>query len=198
MSLSNTWRILKNTFGRGVMPHELSVILDLPGRGLILSAKTVASRLPVAPDADVLEVGPGSGYYSLEAARCVPQGTLALVDLQDEMLQKCRRKLEAAGVSNFTTHTTDAATLPFDDDRFDAIFMVTVFGEIDDRETFLAEAYRVLRPGGVLSINEHHPDPDFEAYPAVAREVEAHGFVAGERMGWRWAWTMNAVKPSHA
>jgi ubiquinone/menaquinone biosynthesis C-methylase UbiE len=95
---------------------------------------------------------------------------------------------------NFRTQLLEGPELPFDDGSFDAIFMVTVFGEIEARDRLLAEAFRVLRVGGVLSISEHHPDPDFELASVVAREVARHGFVPGPRRGWRWAYTLNATR----
>lgn len=194
MTDATLWSLLSRAFGRGVFPHQMTWVLDLPGRGLIMAPRTVAERLPVAADAHVLEVGPGSGYYSVAAAKRVPDGVLTLVDIQPEMLDKAAQKLRAAGVSNFETVPSDGTGLPFDDDVFDAMFMVTVFGEIEGREAFLEEAHRVLKPGGVLSITEHHPDPDFELAPDVARAVEAHGFTPEPPIGWRWAYTLNATK----
>lgn len=70
----------------------------LPGPGLIMSAKTVAGRLPVAPDAAVLEVGPGSGDYTAAVARRIPQGMLRLLDIQPKMLAKSAARLAVAGV----------------------------------------------------------------------------------------------------
>lgn len=193
MNLRQQLAIWSRAFGRGVFPHQMSWFLDLPGRGLILSAGTVAGRLPVRPDAQVLEIGPGSGYYSLAVARRIPQGSLSLLDIQPEMLDKCARKLAAAGISNFSTHASDGGALPFEDARFDAIFMVTVFGEIEARAAFLSEAARVLKPGGVLSITEHHPDPDFENAEQVREQLRQHGFVPTQQLGWRWAYTINAT-----
>jgi len=188
-------QVLLRAFGPGVFPHQMSWILDLPGRGLIMAAKTVADRLPVKADAQVLEVGPGSGYYSVEAARRVPDGTLTLLDIQPEMLERCARRLRRAGLHNFDTHVPDGQRLPFESESFDALFMVTVFGEVAERHPFLAECFRVLRPGGVISITEHHPDPDLETASVVARDLARHGFVPAKRLGWRWAYTLNATRP---
>jgi len=194
MKLSDPIRILSRAFGRGVFPHQMTWFLDLPGRGLIMSANTVAERLPVKPNAHVLEIGPGSGYYSVKVARRIPDGKLTLLDVQSEMLEKSANKLKAAGITNFTTKQSDGKSLPFEDETFDAIFLVTVFGEIEERESFLLEAARVLKASGVLSITEHHPDPDFEQIHDVAECLSQHGFIPTQKMGWRWAYTLNASK----
>jgi ubiquinone/menaquinone biosynthesis C-methylase UbiE len=194
MKLSEQMSLWSRTFGRGVFPHQMAWFLDLPGRGLIMSAKTVAKRLPIASDAKVLEIGPGSGYYSLEVAKRIPNGNLSLLDIQEEMLNKSTKKLQAAGISNFTTHQSDGKALPFAANSFDAMFLVTVFGEIEMRDSFLSEAHRVLKIGGILSITEHHPDPDFEDFDTVSANVQSHGFELIQQFGWRWAYTLNARK----
>lgn len=194
MKLPDQLGVWSRAFGRGVFPHQLTWFLDLPGRGLIMSARTVAGRLPVKPDARVLEVGPGSGYYSVAVARRIPQGELTLLDIQQEMLDKSAAKLKAAGIGNFSCKQSDGKSLPFESGTFDAIFLVTVFGEIADRDGFLREAARVLKADGVLSITEHHPDPDFEHADTIAACLEEHGFVPLQRLGWRWAYTLNASK----
>jgi len=193
MKIRETAGIWTRAFGRGVFPHQMTWFLDLPGRGMIMSAQTVAQRLPVVPDAHVLEVGPGSGYYSIAIARKIPQGKLVLLDIQAEMLQKSGDRLKVAGIANFQTQQADGKALPFAENSFDAIAMVTVFGEIEERSSFLQEAARVLKPVGVLSITEHHPDPDFEPAEKVMESVSSAGFVPLQKLGWRWAYTCNAV-----
>lgn len=191
MNISKYLKIWSNAFGRGVFPHQMTWFLDLPGRGLIMSAKTVANRLPVSSSATVLEIGPGSGYYSVEVAKKLVHGRLELLDIQKEMLDKCKLKLDSAKLRNYGTHLGDGRTLPFDANVFDAIYMVTVFGEIENRHDFLIEAARVLKPDGVLSITEHHPDPDFEPSSILQDSVESQGFALVQKLGWRWAYTSN-------
>lgn len=159
-----------------------------------MSADTVAGRLPLKPDAHVLEIGPGSGYYSVRVAQRIPRGRLTLLDIQPEFLAASAQKLREAGLANFVTQQADGAVLPFENQSFDALFMVTVFGEIEERESFLNEAARVLKDGGVISITEHHPDPDFEPADVVSACLAEHGFVPVQHLGWRWAYTLNAVK----
>ena len=139
----------------------------------------------------MLEIGAGSGFYSVEVARKISEGHLGLLDLQPEMLKKAQQKLKAKGLSNVGYTLADAGKLPFKEDAFDLIFLVAVLGEIADQRAFLSEAHRVLKPGGTLSISEHLPDPDFSPFAKVRSLVEKEGFEFYDRHGGRWSYTVN-------
>jgi ubiquinone/menaquinone biosynthesis C-methylase UbiE len=187
-------RNVKNTLMRGVFPHELSFLLDLPWRNITLPPQKLVARLALTPASQVLEVGAGSGFYSVEVARRVSEGHLELLDLQPEMLKKAQQKLEAKGLSNVGYTLADASKLPLKADSFDVIYLVAVLGEIADQRAFLREARRVLKPGGILSISEHLPDPDFSPSAKVKSLVEKEGFEFMERHGARWSYTANFRK----
>jgi ubiquinone/menaquinone biosynthesis C-methylase UbiE len=187
---------VKNTLARGVFPHEMSFFLDLPWRNLVLSPRKLVARLALLPTSHVLEVGAGSGFYSVEVARRVSAGHLELLDLQPEMLTKAQRKLNAKGLSNVGYTLADAGRLPFPADSFDVIFLVAVFGEIANRKAFLTEAHRVLKPAGILSVSEHLPDPDFSPFPKLKTLVETEGFRLSTHHGTRLSYTAN-FHPRH-
>ena len=104
MSLVGDRGVRARALGRGYFPHQLSCLIDNPLRRLLLTPAQLANRLPLTESSHVLEVGPGSGYFSAELARRVPQGRLELLDLQPEMLAKARRKLQARGASERELH----------------------------------------------------------------------------------------------
>jgi len=186
---------VKNTLARGVFPHEMSFFLDLPWRNIMLSPPKLVARLALTNTSHVLEVGAGSGFYSAEVAGRISAGHLELLDLQPEMLMKARQKLEAKGLSNVGYTHADAGHLPFKEDSFDALFLVAVLGEISNRKAFLSEARRVLKPGGILSISEHLPDPDFSPSAKVKSLVEKEGFEFLRRYGAKFSYTLNFRKP---
>ena len=185
---------VKNALGRGVFPHEMSFFLELPWRNIMLSPQKLVSRLALTPTNHVLEVGAGSGFYSVEVARRISAGHLELLDLQPEMLKKAQQKLEAKGLSNVGYTLADAGKLPFTEDSFDVLFLVAVLGEIANQKAFLSEAHRVLKPGGILSISEHLPDPDFSPFAKVKTLVEKEGFEFFRRYGVKWSYTVNFGK----
>jgi ubiquinone/menaquinone biosynthesis C-methylase UbiE len=185
---------IKHALVRGVFPHEMSFFLELPWRSIMLSPRRLVARLGLEVTSHVLEVGAGSGFYSVEVARHVSEGQLELLDLQPEMLKKAQRKLKAKDISNIGYAVADAGLLPFKENSFDALFLVAVLGEIANQKAFLIEARRVLKPEGVLSISEHLPDPDFSSCAKIKSLVEKEGFELSERYGARWSYTANFRK----
>ena len=187
--------ILMRFFGKGIYPSQISFWLDFPLRRLILSPKKLADRLHLKENFQVLEIGPGSGYFSVEVARRVPHGHLELFDLQKEMLEKACRKLEAAGLNNVGFICGDAVNLPYDEKKFDVVFLVAVLGEVSDKEKCLSTIYRILKPSGLLSITEQPGDPDFLPLSVVRYLAEEQGFEFVESYGKKKNYTANFRKP---
>ena len=186
---------VRNTLSRGIFPHQVSFLLELSLRNLLLSPRKLVARLPLATANYVLEVGAGSGFYSLEVARRMSSGQLELFDIQGEMLKKARQKVEAKSLSKGVGYTLgDARKLPFLSNSFDLIYLIAVLGEISDPPAFLREAQRVSTPGGILSISEHLPDPDFSRFPDVKSLVENEGFHLITHHGSWWTYTANFKK----
>jgi ubiquinone/menaquinone biosynthesis C-methylase UbiE len=183
--------ILQHLWGKAPFPQQLSFILDTPLRRFCLTPGQLADRLPLAPDACVLEVGAGPGYFSDEVARWVPRGRLVLLDVQREMLEKAQPKLKAAGVDVVDTVQASAERLPFRGGLFHVLFLVQVLGKVPDRRAGLRDFYRVLQPGGCLSITEHLPDPDFSRLATVQRLGEEEGFTFVASFGQPWNYTAN-------
>ncbi len=93
--LINRWfETFKHAFARGTFPHEMSFILEWRWRNWLLSPEDLVKRLPLKKDSRVLEVGSGSGFYSVAVAKAIPEGKLELLDLQTEMLEKARLKIQ--------------------------------------------------------------------------------------------------------
>src|SRR5688572_24123426 len=106
-------RRLSRSVLRGCFPHELSWLIDNPVRRWFVTPEALADRLPISRTSRVLEIGPGSGYFSEELARRVRDGRLELLDLQPEMLEKARRKLGVRRALHAGYVAADATALPF-------------------------------------------------------------------------------------
>jgi ubiquinone/menaquinone biosynthesis C-methylase UbiE len=132
----------------------------------------------------MLEVGPGTGYYTLDLAEWVgPEGQIDIFDLQREMLDHTVRRARERGIVNVRDTQGDARELSYDDASFDAVVLVAVLGEIPDPDAAMAEVARVLRPGGRLVVGELAGDPHFVTPAALRRRAEAAGLRLERRDG---------------
>lgn len=159
LRLALAWR--RERQQQNVLPaSEASTLLN-PLRGVVMPVGRTLDRFGVAGGEVVLEVGPGPGYYSIEASRRVgPGGRLVCLDLQRGMIELLRARLAEAGASA-ETGLADATRLPLRDDSIDVVFLVTVLGEVPEPEAALAEMRRVLKLGGTLGLGESMGDPDY-------------------------------------
>jgi ubiquinone/menaquinone biosynthesis C-methylase UbiE len=132
----------------------------------------------------LLEVGPGTGYYSLPAAGWVaPGGSLDVLDVQQEMLDHTMRRAREEGIENITPTLADARELPFEESSFDGAYLVTVLGEIPDQDAALRELRRVVRSGGRIVVGELFGDPHMVTHSALAERAEAAGLRVERKLG---------------
>src|SRR5215210_5374371 len=143
----------------------------------------------------LLEVGPGTGYYSLPVAEWLsPGGTLDVLDVQQEMLDHTLRRARETGIENITATRADARELPYGDDSFDGAYLVTVLGEIPDQDAALRELRRVVRPGGRIVVGELFGDPHMVTHGALASRAEVAGLRVERKLGGAlWHFTRLAV-----
>jgi SAM-dependent methyltransferase len=101
------------------------------------------------PGEAVLDLGSGAGFDSILAARRVgPAGRVVGVDFAAAMVEKARRNATAVGVTNAEFRQGEADALPVESGWADLVISNGVFNLCLDKPKVLAEAYRVLRPGG--------------------------------------------------
>jgi SAM-dependent methyltransferase len=171
-------------------PASLDWLVDNPVRRYYM--RPVLDRVGIRPGEHVLELGPGPGIFTMEAARRVGlEGRLVAVDIQPEMIAQVEKRIQEAGLSNVETHVSDAYHLPLEDESVDRAFLVTVLPEIPDQARALTELCRVIKPGGLLSITEEFTDPDYPFAFETIRRVETAGFSLEQRFGNFWVYTLN-------
>jgi ubiquinone/menaquinone biosynthesis C-methylase UbiE len=96
-----------------------------------------------------LEIGAGTGYFSLNLVQAGVIGRATCSDISEGMLRTLRANADALAI-DVETVAGDAERLPFADDAFDLVFGHAVLHHIPDLARALDEFMRVLRPGGVL------------------------------------------------
>ena len=98
---------------------------------------------------DALEIGSGTGYFSLNLVQLGIVERLTATDISPGMLERLSATADMIGVE-VSTVATEAEELPFDDESFDIVFGHAVLHHIPGVERAFAEFRRVLRPGGAV------------------------------------------------
>jgi arsenite methyltransferase len=127
----------------------------------------------------VLDLGSGAGADVLISARRVaPSGRVIGLDMTDEMLDLARRNAAEAGVENVEFIKGYLEDMPLDDETVDVVISNCVINLSADKPKTIAEAARVLRPGGRFAVSDVIADPDMD--DATRADMEAWtGCVAG-------------------
>jgi arsenite methyltransferase len=127
----------------------------------------------------VLDLGSGAGADVLISARRVaPSGRAIGLDMTDEMLDLARANAAAAGVENVEFVKGYLEDMPLENSSVDVVISNCVINLSGDKPKTIAEAARVLRPGGRLAVSDVVADPDMDE--ATKADMAAWtGCVAG-------------------
>jgi ubiquinone/menaquinone biosynthesis C-methylase UbiE len=167
-------------------PYSQRVFLELPRP--FLQRGTLRGLLTPASGERLLEIGPGTGYYTLDVADAlVPGGRLDILDLQQQMLDTTVQRGRDHGIANIVPTQGDAQALPYPNAIFDGAYLVATLGEVPNKDATLHELHRILKPGGRLVVGEGQPDPHMVSFTQLRDRATAAGFdfekCVGNRLG---------------
>jgi arsenite methyltransferase len=126
----------------------------------------------LTPGHDVVDLGSGGGIDGLLAARAVgPRGSVVGIDFLPDMVARATSAAAAAGLANVLFVEGEIEALPLPDASADVVISNGVINLSPRKVRVLAEAFRVLRPGGRLAVVdlvlEHDLPPEITTHPAA-------------------------------
>ncbi|WP_320178396.1 arsenite methyltransferase [Roseovarius pacificus] len=171
----------------GYSDAELAGVPDDANMGLGCGNPTAIAALK--PGETVLDLGSGGGFDCFVAARQVgPEGRAIGVDMTPEMVALARRNAAKAGVANVEFRLGEIEHLPLADGSVDVILSNCVINLSPDKAQVFREAFRVLRPGGRLSVSDvvaTGPIPDhIAADPAMVCGCIGNAAAVEDLRGW--------------
>src|SRR5213594_439029 len=161
--------------------YNASQVQQIPEEALLasLGCGNPTALAKLNPGEVVLDLGSGGGIdVLLSAQRVGPTGKAYGLDMTDEMLALARENQRKAGVENVEFLKGEIEDIPLPDGSVDVIISNCVINLSADKDRVLAEAFRVLKPGGQLAVSDVVVRG--EVPPAIRKSVELWiGCVAG-------------------
>ncbi len=142
--------------------------------GMLRNPYKVLRAAGLRPGQRVLEVGCGPGFFTVPAAEIVgKEGIVRAIDVSPLAVERVRGKIQQAGEINAEVALADAAHTGLPDGSFDLAFVFGLARPIGSLEAIWAELHRVLKPGGLLSVEGRLRPP-----VALFRPVRRRGRVS--------------------
>ncbi|WP_319508856.1 class I SAM-dependent methyltransferase [uncultured Methanolobus sp.] len=164
-----------------VCPTEISLILNNRIRRLLQNPQKILAPY-VRDGMDVLEVGCGPGFFTLDIARMVGKsGRVVAVDLQEGMLAKVRENIRRSGAGqNIVLHRCDEDRIGVSG-NFDFVFLFYMVHEVVDKEAFFRELESLLKKDGQVYIAEPPLHVSKKAFEETIRIAGDTGFMVVDR-----------------
>ena len=157
----------------------MSSIHDNPLRKILTDPYRILKTAGLCSGQRVVEIGPGPGFFTIPAAKIVGEkGIVYAIDIHPLAIRRIQKKIRKEGITNIEAILADASQTGLDDQSVDLAFLFGIVHHIDkDLETVLTELCRILRIGGVLSIQS-------SSSKRLVEMVERNGFIhSGDKNG---------------
>ncbi|MDH5276828.1 MAG: class I SAM-dependent methyltransferase [Gammaproteobacteria bacterium] len=149
--------------GKFYMGREIAHVMGHLGAGWLERDSRVAEErtdllldnLPMEPDDVVVDLGAGTGYFTLPMAARVPEGRVLAVDIQPEMLAIVRERVAAAGIRNVETVLATEIDPRLPRDSVDLVLLVDAYHEFSYPREVMLKVAAALRPGGKVVLIEY-------------------------------------------
>ena len=161
-----------------------SATFDAPERDGWQMPERVVETLALAPNAEVADLGAGTGYFSMRLARAVPEGHVHAIDVEPSMVRHLANRAAEERLTNVRA-IEGTATETGLSQTVDLVLVVDTFHHIATRPVYFAAVRAQLNPGGRVVIidfqmdSEMGPPREFKIAPEI---VEAEMREAGFRL----------------
>lgn len=180
-----------------VMGHLGAGWLERPERERDERTDLLLEKLPLSKDFTVVDLGAGTGYFSLPMSRRVSDGRVLSVDIQQEMLDIISEKKRAEGANNIETilATETDPRLPLN--SVDLVLIVDAYHEFSHPREVAEGIVRGLKPGGRLVLIEYRGEDRSVPIKPLHKMTEAQSKLEMAAVGLSWVETLDFLPQQH-
>lgn len=169
----NPWMGLRARLGGWLMAGPSRRLVDIISgdvRSRALDAMTISG------DEQVVDLGAGSGYYSIAIAQKLDIGRIVCVDNSDKMLDVLRKRASWSNLDDrVEIREGNSSRIPVENGSSDLSLCTMLIHEIEDPREAISELFRVLRPGGKTVIVDFFSTPLKNTVMKFMHPKGAHG-----------------------
>jgi arsenite methyltransferase len=143
--------------GRLFPPTDLG-LLEPPDRAAWQKPEQIMDALQIADGSVVADIGAGAGFFTIQlAGRVGPNGKVYTTDIQRQMLEAIRRRVQREGLKNVETRQATESDQNLPAGALDAVLIVDTYSEVGDPVPFLRNIARALKPNGRIGVVNYKP-----------------------------------------
>jgi ubiquinone/menaquinone biosynthesis C-methylase UbiE len=149
----NTEEFAKTKIGQLVI-RIMASIMESRFRYRFFEPMKIIQGADICPDENVLEVGCGTGYFTIPMARFIGEkGYLTAIDILAKSVETVTKKVQIANLRNVRVFKGDALNIQLESESMDTIILLGVIpAPMLPMDKLLPEMHRVLKPGGKMSV----------------------------------------------
>jgi len=164
-------------------PKHIERLFD-PDRVKIQDPDLIWEKIAIPDPKVLIDIGAGTGFFALPFSEKMTGGTVYACDISDKMLSWMADNFPEKYRGVVIPTKSEESRVPLPDGNADLVYMVNLHHELEEPEAMMLEAYRLLKPNGLLMIvdwNDKAPfGPPMEirvSEETICRHVENAGFI---------------------
>jgi precorrin-6B methylase 2 len=180
-----------------VMGHWGAMWLERPERASEERPDIVLQAMELNPTDAVADIGAGTGYFTFRIAERVPKGKVYAVDIQPEMLNFIKERMQKTQVTNIipTLGTEQNPNLP--ENSLDKVLLVDAYHEFEYPYEMMQEVFKSLKVGGRVIQVEYRAEDDSVPIKPLHKMSEAQAKKEMQAVGLKWVTTKSDLPWQH-
>lgn len=195
----------RDGIGKFYMGREISHVMGHLGAGWLERRSREAeertdlllSNLPIDPDSIVVDLGAGTGYFSLPMARRASEGRVLAVDIQQEMLDIIDSRSREAGLTNIEPVLATEADPNLTESTVDLVLIVDAYHEFSHPREVMEAIAKSLEPSGLVYLVEYRGEDPRVPIKPLHKMTQAQAKKEMAAAGLEWQRTLDFLPQQH-